>query len=67
MEEETQRGHKHQPSDKRKAIEQNGGDELAAAQRASHAPAEEDSKSKLGVNEEHKTKKMQDEHRGTFP
>lgn len=69
--EDTLRSPKHYHQDERKQIKQHGGDELArepAGRDARDNPQDQkENRKRIGVNEEHKTKKMRKERRGTFP
>lgn len=69
--EDTLRSPKYYHQNKRKQIQQHGEDELAPepeGRDARGAPEKQrQNREKMGVNEEHQTKKMEQKHRRTFP
>lgn len=69
--EDTLRSPKHYDANEKQAIQQHGADELAAEPEGTDARAnpkeQRQNREKMGVNEQHKTGKMEEEHRGTFP
>lgn len=69
--EDTQRSPRHYHESERKQIRQQGGRELAAGPRGEDArgdpEGQRENRERMGVNEEHKTRKMEKEKRGTYP
>jgi hypothetical protein len=69
--EDTLRSPKHYHQDEKKQVKQHGGEELASKPNGKDARAnpkeQQENRERMGVNEEHKTKKMRKEHRGTYP
>jgi hypothetical protein len=65
MQDDTPRSRKHYPDNKQTHVQQHGGDELPAPERENGSPDE--NRNQMGVNDEHKTKTMERQHRGTFP
>lgn len=69
--EDSLRSPKYYHQDEQKQIKQQGGDELARKPEGEdardHPEEQRKNRERLGVNEEHKTKKMRSRRRGTFP
>jgi hypothetical protein len=65
MENETPRGRKNYPDNKRQHVKQGGGDELNTQEQQNGS--QEENRQRMGVNEAHKTEKMEKAHRGTYP
>lgn len=69
--EDTQRSRRHYHQSEEKQIREQGGRELAskpAGENARRQPEEQrENRERMGVNEEHKTRKMEKAKRGTYP
>lgn len=69
--EDTQRSRRHYHESERKQIKQQGGRELAREPGGEDARGrleeQQENRQRMGVNEKHKTRKMEQKKRGTYP